>query len=52
MIKLRCPDCGRILGDTETSTDVRLNCHRCKATVHVKVDIVKAADYLPERSEK
>lgn len=51
-VKLQCPYCGRILGDTDKTTDVHLNCHRCKKAVRVSVEIVKQADYLPERSKK
>lgn len=46
--KITCPECGRILGDTDKSIDARLNCRGCKKTVDIKIKIVRAADYLEE----
>ena len=50
-VRLKCPECGRILGDTERDVDAVLNCHRCKKAVRVNIKITKQADYLPERSK-
>lgn len=46
--KIRCPNCGRILGDTHKSLDgLRLNCRGCKKTVTVNVAVAEPFDYLP-----
>lgn len=42
MSKIRCPKCGRVLGDTTHSVDANLNCPRC-GTQHVVN--VSFADY-------
>lgn len=47
--KITCPSCGRILGDTDKSIDARLNCRGCKKTVDIKINIVRAADYLEDK---
>lgn len=44
-IKIFCPSCGRILGDTEKSLDCQINCPRCKVQ-HIKMKVVKLSDYL------
>lgn len=31
MIKIKCPKCGRILGDTKDSIDCTINCKDCGA---------------------
>lgn len=49
--QLKCPKCGRILGDTEKTTDAWLNCRCSKEPVRVRVEFTKWADYLPERSQ-
>lgn len=51
-IKITCPECGRILGDTDDSLDCNFNCRGCKNTVHVKMTIAHAADYLKETKEE
>lgn len=38
--QIKCPKCGRILGDTTKSLDCILNCPQCKA-VEVKLDIIE-----------
>lgn len=43
-IKIRCPKCGWILGDTDKSVDCRFNCPKCN-TVNVKMNVVSFADY-------
>lgn len=45
-MKIKCPNCGRILGDTEKSLDCNFNCRGCKTTVHVQVTIAKTNDYF------
>lgn len=51
-IKITCPECGRILGDTDSSMDAHLNCRGCKKTVDIKIKVVHAADYLMKEVEK
>lgn len=51
-IKITCPNCGRILGDTNESLDCNINCRGCKQTVSVKMVVAHAADYLKEINEK
>lgn len=37
-VKIICPKCGRILGDTDHSLDgLRLNCAGCRQTVAIKL---------------
>ena len=45
-VKITCPKCGRILGDTEKSLDCNLNCNGCKSTVRVRMTVASAKDYL------
>lgn len=51
MIKIYCPNCGRILGDTRHSVDANLNCRGCKKTVDVKITVAESPDYLTPRKE-
>lgn len=43
-IKIRCPKCGWILGDTDKSIDCVLNCPKCNA-VKVKMKVVTFSEY-------
>jgi DNA-directed RNA polymerase subunit M/transcription elongation factor TFIIS len=43
-IKIRCPKCGWILGDTNKSVDCVLNCPKCNA-VKVKMKVATFAEY-------
>lgn len=45
-VKIICPKCGRILGDTEKSLDCNLNCNGCKNTVRVRMSVARVNDYL------
>lgn len=45
-IKIYCPSCGRILGDTETSLDCNINCRGCKQTQHIRMKVARLSDYL------
>lgn len=47
-VKIKCPKCNRILGDTEKSVDANLNCRGCKEAVRINVQIAHSADYLPK----
>lgn len=54
-VRITCPKCGRILGDTDKSVDCRLNCHGCRKTVHIRMVVARTTDYLKNnagRSEK
>ena len=50
-IKIKCPKCGWILGDTEKSVDCVLNCPKCNA-VRVKMNVVSFSDYYKSILEK
>lgn len=45
-VKIRCPKCGWVLGDTNKSVDCVINCRKCNA-VRVKVNVAQYsyADY-------
>lgn len=47
-VKIKCPQCARILGDTERSLDANFNCRGCKETVRISIQVAHAADYLPK----
>lgn len=52
-IKIRCPKCGWILGDTDKSLDCVINCPKCNA-VKVKMRVATFSDYydLIKKGEK
>lgn len=50
--KINCPNCGRILGDTNESMDARLNCRGCKQTVDIKIRVAHCADYLAKENKE
>lgn len=45
-IRICCPKCGRVLGDTKQTVDVWLNCRTCKVPVHIQMAVATTADYL------
>lgn len=45
LIKIYCPQCGRILGDTEQSIDANINCRGCKTTQHIVMEVKRISDY-------
>lgn len=45
-VRINCPNCGRVLGDTEQSIDAVLNCNACKQHVHVRIKVTNFKDYL------
>lgn len=51
MTKIRCPNCGRILGDTTQSLDCNFNCRDCKHTVAIKIVMAKTTDYFKYKEE-
>lgn len=50
-IKIKCPKCGWILGDTEKSVDCVLNCPKCNA-VKVKMNVVSFSEYYKDILKK
>lgn len=48
--KIKCPKCGRVLGDTAKTVDAVLNCPNCHA-VHVSLKIVNFKDYYKKLLE-
>jgi len=44
--RIICPNCKRILGDTDKSVDCNMNCRGCKKTVHIDIKIASFADYI------
>lgn len=52
MIKIRCPNCGRIIGDTRQSLDANFNCRDCKKTVHIQVTMAKTNDYFKYKGKE
>lgn len=57
-VKIHCPNCGRILGDTNKSIDgLKLNCRGCKETVTINLRMTDFHDYyldklIKERNNK
>lgn len=43
-VKIRCPKCGWVLGDTTKSVDCVINCPKCNA-VKVKLTVESFDDY-------
>ena len=52
MHRIICPNCKRILGDTDTSIDCNMNCRGCKKTVHISMKIVNFKDYIKNNAKK
>lgn len=50
--RIICPNCKRILGDTEKSIDCNMNCRGCKQTVHIKMKVASFADYIKNNAKK
>lgn len=51
-IRIICPKCKRILGDTEKSIDCQFNCRGCKQTVHIKMEVASFRDYINIKAKK
>lgn len=51
-VRIICPNCKRILGDTDTSIDCNMNCRGCKSTVHICMKIVSYKDYINNNAKK
>lgn len=46
-MKIICPNCKRVLGETNRSMDAKLNCKGCKGAVNIRIRVAGWADYLP-----
>ena len=46
-IKIKCPKCGRVLGDTSESLDCTINCKDCGAQ-KITLKVANFKDYLKE----
>lgn len=44
-MKINCPKCGRVMGDTDQSLDAHLNCKRC-GEQKISVRVANFNDYL------
>lgn len=51
-VRIICPKCKRILGDTDKSIDCRMNCRGCKQTVDIKMKVASFADYINNNAKK
>lgn len=51
-IRIICPNCKRILGDTDKPIDCRMNCRGCKKTVQIRMKVVNYADYIKNNAKK
>lgn len=47
-VRITCPNCGRILGDTNHNIDAVINCSGCKKRAHVKMTIIHFEDYFKD----
>lgn len=47
--RIYCPNCKRVLGDTDKSIDCNFNCRGCKKTVRCKITITSFKEYLMAR---
>ncbi len=55
-MKLTCPKCGRVLGDTQKSIDAHINCKRCgEQEIHARVasfdNYLKATEATEESND-
>lgn len=51
-IRIICPNCKRILGDTDKTIDCRFNCRGCKQTVHISMRVANFSDYIKKLTPK
>lgn len=51
-IRIICPKCKRILGDTDKSIDCNMNCRGCKSTVHIRMEVANFSDYIKNKAKK
>lgn len=51
-VRIICPNCKRILGDTNSSIDCNMNCRGCKSRVHIKMKVASFADYINNKPKR
>lgn len=51
-IRITCPNCGRILGDTDKSIDAVINCAGCKQRAHIRMAVVSFRDYFEQNNKQ
>ncbi len=51
-VKINCPNCGRILGDTDDSLKATLNCNACKKHVKIDITLTKFDDYFKQSTKQ
>ena len=51
-VRITCPNCGRILGDTDQSIDAVINCSGCKQRAHIKMTVVHFEDYFKKEEKE
>lgn len=51
-VRIICPNCGRILGDTDKDIDAVINCTGCKQRAHIKMNIIHFEDYFKETKQE
>ena len=51
-VRIICPHCGRILGETDTNIDAVINCHSCKKRAQIKMKIVHFEDYFKSTNKE
>lgn len=52
-VRIICPNCKRILGDTDKTIDCRMNCRGCKKVVDIKINFISGfSDYLKDNAKK
>ena len=51
-VRIICPNCKRILGDTDKSIDCCMNCRGCKQRVRIKMEVASFSDYLKNNATK
>ena len=51
-VRIICPKCKRILGDTDSSIDCNMNCRGCKSTVHISMKVASFVDYINNKPKR
>lgn len=50
-MKINCPKCGRVIGDTERSLDAHINCKRC-GEQKISIRTANFNDYLKGQTQE
>lgn len=51
-MKITCPKCSRVIGDTQSNLDAHINCKRCgEQEIHVRTATFKDYIKAPEAEE-